>query len=42
MENTINVPVWEKVNLTINEAVKYFGIGENTLREVLANDARAC
>lgn len=27
------VPVWEKYALTLNEASKYFHIGENELRE---------
>ncbi|MBO5577481.1 MAG: excisionase family DNA-binding protein [Ruminococcus sp.] len=33
-----NVPLWEKANLTIEEASKYFGIGQNKLRE-LTKDA---
>ena len=28
------VPIWEKSNLTIEEAAAYFGIGENKLREL--------
>ena len=28
------VPVWKKVNLTIEEAAAYFGIGQNKLREL--------
>ena len=28
------VPIWEKANLTIDEAAAYFGIGNNKLREV--------
>lgn len=31
------VPIWEKTNLTIEEAASYFGIGQNKLRE-LTND----
>ena len=27
------VPIWEKANLTIEEAAAYFGIGMNKLRE---------
>ena len=27
-----NVPIWEKANLTIEEAAAYFGIGTNKLR----------
>lgn len=33
---TQDVPLWEKINLTIEEAAKYSGIGINKLRE-LAN-----
>lgn len=32
MDNTISVPIWEKVTLTLNEAVAYSGIGINKLR----------
>lgn len=28
------VPIWEKSNLTLEEAAKYFGIGVNKLREM--------
>ena len=34
METTIDVPVWEKYTLTIEEASKYFRIGENKLRKL--------
>lgn len=30
-----SVPVWEKLNLTVEEAVDYSNIGENRLREIL-------
>lgn len=30
------VPIWKKMNLTIEEAVEYSNIGENTLREEIA------
>ncbi|MBQ9606504.1 MAG: transposase [Lachnospiraceae bacterium] len=29
-----SVPVWEKVTLTIDEAVAYSGIGKNKIREL--------
>lgn len=29
-----NVPIWEKSNLTLEEASAYFGIGINKLREL--------
>ena len=28
-----DVPIWEKYTLTIDEAAKYFRIGENKLRK---------
>ena len=33
MENA-DVPIWEKYTLTIEEASKYFRIGENKLRKL--------
>lgn len=30
----MNVPIWEKYTLTIEEASKYFRIGENKLRRL--------
>lgn len=29
-----DVPIWEKYNLTLEEAAAYFGIGINKLREM--------
>lgn len=29
------VPVWHKMNLTVEEAARYSGIGENKLREMI-------
>lgn len=34
---TNQIPVWEKVTLTVGEASAYSGIGEKTLRNVLKN-----
>jgi len=34
------VPIWEKSNLTLEEAAAYFGIGVNKLREL--TDERGC
>lgn len=34
MINNTDVPVWEKYTLTIEEASKYFRIGENKLRRL--------
>lgn len=31
---TTDVPIWEKYTLTIEEASKYFRIGENKLRKL--------
>ena len=31
----IEVPIWEKINLTIEEAAALFGIGQNKLRELV-------
>ena len=32
------VPLWEKANLTIEEAAAYFGIGMNKLRELIEDE----
>lgn len=32
--NNIDVPIWEKYTLTIEEASKYFRIGEKKLRRI--------
>lgn len=34
------VPIWEKSNLTLDEAAAYSGIGKNKLREL--SDAKNC
>ena len=31
---TITVPIWEKITLSLEEASAYFGIGLNKLREI--------
>lgn len=36
-KTTNEVPIWEKTNLTLEEAAAYFNIGQNKLRE-LTND----
>ena len=33
-QNPINVPIWEKTTLTLEEAATYSGIGINKLRDV--------
>ena len=35
MEGTETIPLWEKINLTIEEAVAYSNIGEHTLRDLV-------
>lgn len=32
--NNADIPIWEKYTLTIDEASKYFRIGENKLRKL--------
>ena len=32
--NNMDIPVWEKYTLTIEEAARYFRIGENKLRKL--------
>lgn len=32
------VPLWEKANLTLEEASRYYGIGQNKLRELTGSD----
>jgi len=37
MKSTVsnnNVPIWEKVALTLEEAAAYSGIGQNKIREI--------
>ena len=33
-----DVPIWNKANLTIEEAAAYFGIGMNKLRELTEDE----
>lgn len=35
MEDLDDIPLWHKYTLTINEASKYFRIGENKLRKIV-------
>ncbi len=34
MNNNNDVPIWEKYTLTVEEAAKYFRIGESKLRKL--------
>lgn len=36
-----DIPIWEQYTLTINEASKYFRIGETKLRQLIADDPTA-
>jgi excisionase family DNA binding protein len=38
---TFDVPIWEKYSLTIEEAAKYFRIGENKLRKLAEENLAA-
>lgn len=35
MNNTYNIPFWEKYTLSVEEAAAYFHIGENKLRNLI-------
>ncbi len=37
-ENKKEVPIWEKSNLTIEEAAAYFGIGVHKLRQLTEDE----
>ena len=34
MSNEIQIPIWEKVTLTMDEAIAYSGIGRDKLRDI--------
>ena len=34
METYNTIPIWKKINLTINEAARYSGIGRDKLYEI--------
>ena len=36
------VPIWEKSNLTLEEAAAYYGIGVNKLRELMMTIVSLC
>lgn len=37
----MNIPIWQKYTLTIEEAAQYFRIGETKLRQIIANNPNA-
>lgn len=39
MSGTVTVPVWEKSNLTLEEAAAYSNIGVNKIREISNGDS---
>jgi hypothetical protein len=39
--NNTDIPVWEKYTLTIEEAARYFRIGENKLRKLAEENPTA-
>lgn len=39
--NQADVPIWERYTLTIEEAAKYFHIGENKLRRLAEENKNA-
>lgn len=39
--NTTDIPIWEKYTLTIEEAAKYFRIGESKLRRFIDENPNA-
>ncbi|SCJ88799.1 Excisionase from transposon Tn916 [uncultured Clostridium sp.] len=39
--NKTDVPIWEKYTLTIEEASRYFRIGENKLRKLVEENPAA-
>ena len=41
MNNNTDVPIWEKYTLTIEEASKYFRIGEKKLRKIAEENQNA-
>ena len=41
MNNNTDVPIWEKYTLTIEEASKYFRIGENKLRKLAEENPKS-
>lgn len=41
MEKQIEVPIWEKYTLTVDEAAAYFRIGQNKLRRIIDDNREA-
>lgn len=41
MDNTLTIPFWKRYTMTIEEAAKYFRIGERKLREMVTENPTA-
>ncbi len=41
MENALTIPFWKRYTMTIEEAAKYFRIGERKLRELVTENPTA-
>lgn len=41
MSKNVNIPFWEQYTLSIEEASKYFRIGENKLRKIISENKDA-
>lgn len=41
MKNEITIPFWKRYTMTIEEAAKYFRIGERKLRELVIENSNA-
>lgn len=41
MDNVLVIPIWEKYTLSLEEAAKYFRIGERKLREMVTENPTA-
>ena len=41
MDTGIQMPVWERYTLSVEEAAKYFRIGENKLRRIISENQDA-
>ena len=41
MDTALQIPFWEQYTLTVEEASKYFRIGENKLRRIISENKDA-
>lgn len=40
-KSNLDIPVWKKYALSIEEAAAYFGIGENKIRKIISESPNA-